>query len=47
MFIHYGAFVGFSLGFNEATVSRKGEKKDRGKEKLHGVRGSLTADTEV
>lgn len=33
LFIHYGAFVGFSLGFNEATVSRKGGKKDGGKER--------------
>lgn len=32
-FIHCGAFVGFSLVFNEATVSRKGEKRDGGKSK--------------
>lgn len=39
LFVHYGSFVGFSLGFNEATVSRK-------KETLRS-RGSVTADTEV
>lgn len=37
--LHYGSFVGFSLGFNEATVSRK-------RETLRS-RGSVTADIEV
>lgn len=27
LFLHCGAFVGFSFGFNEVTVSRKGEKQ--------------------
>lgn len=27
LFIHYGAFVGFSLAFYEVTVSRNREKK--------------------
>lgn len=39
LFVHYGSFVGFSLGFNEATVLRK-------RETLRG-KGSMTADTEV
>lgn len=28
LFVHYGSFVGFSPGFNEATVLRKGGKKE-------------------
>lgn len=39
LFPHYGSFVGFSLGFNEATVSRKKETQRS--------RGGTTADIEV